>query len=145
MVPDFVQCGGCAVTGNANERGTPIEREPAVRFGTPLSANPLFALVPADSNYTAKTAGAESSLRMQLALLFPCVLFSFFYVSGLVLIVQSGCCRHAALTYWQSQRSGKARSGVGLPRSLVDRRRSASGRRRAAESATRLAHATEKT
>jgi hypothetical protein len=71
-----VQCGGCAVTGNANERGTP------------LSANPLFALVPADSNYTVKTAGAEASLRLQLAILFQCVLFSFFYVSGLVLIVQ---------------------------------------------------------
>ena len=64
------------VTGNANERGTP------------LSANPLFALVPADSNDSAKTAGAESSLRMQLAILFLCVLFSFFYVSGLGLIVQ---------------------------------------------------------
>ena len=71
-----VQCGGCVVTGNANERGTP------------LSANPLFALVPADSNDSAKTAGAESSLRMQLAILFLCVLFSFFYVSGLGLIVQ---------------------------------------------------------
>ena len=74
--PMTVQCGGCAVTGNANERGTP------------LSANPLFALVPADSNDSAKTAGAESSLRMQLAILFLCVLFSFFYVSGLGLIVQ---------------------------------------------------------
>jgi hypothetical protein len=71
-----VQCGGCAVTGSANERGTP------------LSANPLFALVPADSNYSAKTAGAESSPRIQPAILFLCVLFSFFYVSGLVLIVQ---------------------------------------------------------
>ena len=57
-------------------------------LGTRLNANLLFALVPGYSNYTAKTVRTDSSQRMQLAILFLCTLFAFFYVSGLVLIMR---------------------------------------------------------
>jgi len=71
-----VQCGGCAVTGKVNERGTP------------LNVYPPFALVDVYSNYTAKTVPTDSSQHVQLAILSLCILFAFFYVSGLVLIIR---------------------------------------------------------
>src|SRR5262245_28502623 len=54
----------------------PIERVPAVR------------VVAVCSNYTAKTARTDCRPRMQLAILFLCILFALFYVSGLVLIMR---------------------------------------------------------
>jgi hypothetical protein len=67
-----VQCGGCAVTGNANE------------LGTPLSVYPPFVLAAVYSNYIAKTVRTDCRQRMQLAILFLCT----FFISGLVLIIR---------------------------------------------------------
>ena len=65
------------MTGNANERGTP------------LNVYPPFALVSVYSNHTAKTVRIDSSQHKQLAILSLCILFAFFYVSGLVLIMRA--------------------------------------------------------
>src|SRR5262245_49207994 len=89
-----VQCGGCAVTGNANQRGTP------------LSVYPPLVLVAVYSNYTAKTVRSDCKERMKLAILFLCILFPLLYVSGVVLIV-----RIAWLSSYRSAASAKRAGG----------------------------------